>query len=81
MDKDVFQELAPVVASTLGIDRQRVLPETSAPDVEGWDSLNHFRLTTAVEMHFSIRLTMEEVMSLENVGDLAALVFKHRSAA
>ena len=75
---NVFPMLASVVAETLGIDEERVVPELSAETVEEWDSLNHLRLITAVEKQFHIRLSMEEVMSLANVGDLAQAVVNHQ---
>ena len=78
MMDELFDELASVIAGTLGIDRARVRPELSAEAVDEWDSLNHLRLITAVEKHFAIRMTMEEVMSLANVGDLATIVVGHQ---
>lgn len=78
---DCFPELAKVVAETLGIDLQRVTPDLNADAVDTWDSLSHLRLITAVEKHFDFRMTMEEVMSLGNVGDLAVVVSRHLGTA
>lgn len=78
MSDELFDELALVIAETLGIDRARVTPELSAEAVDQWDSLNHLRLITAVESQFAIRMTMEEVISMASVGDLAAVVGRHR---
>ncbi len=49
-------------------------PETTANDVEGWDSLSHVNLIMAVENRFNIRFSQKEVMSFKNVGDLARCV-------
>ena len=43
-------------------------------DVPGWDSLNHLRLITAVENEFSIRLTMNQIRSIESLGDIVSAV-------
>ena len=43
---------------------------TSAPDVEGWDSLTHINLIVAIEREFKIRFTTAEVQGMKNVGDL-----------
>jgi acyl carrier protein len=48
--------------------------ETTAADVEGWDSLNHIDLIVAVERRFRVKFTTREVTSLRNVGELASLV-------
>ncbi len=49
-------------------------PETTANDIEGWDSLSHINLIRAVETHFNIRFKAKEVLSFKNVGDLANCV-------
>jgi len=56
-----------------------IRPEMTAADVEAWDSLSHFNLIDAVEREFKVRFTTAEVTSLQNVGDLAALVEKKQA--
>lgn len=48
--------------------------ETTASDVEGWDSLSHLRLLIFVEKEFSIALEGAEATRLKNVGDLVSLI-------
>jgi acyl carrier protein len=47
-----------------------VRPETTANDVDGWDSLSHVNLILAVEKGFGIRFTQTELLTFKNVGDL-----------
>lgn len=47
-----------------------VSAETTADDVDGWDSLSHITLISAVEAHFQIEFSRREVARLKNVGDL-----------
>jgi acyl carrier protein len=49
-------------------------PEMTASDVEGWDSITHLDLITAVEGEFNIEINGFDVMGLQNVGDLEKLV-------
>jgi acyl carrier protein len=49
-----------------------VVPETTADDVDGWDSLSHVNLVTAIEAQFKIRFTAKELLTQKNVGDLRA---------
>jgi acyl carrier protein len=49
-------------------------PQTSADDVEEWDSLMHVTLVVAVEKSFGIRFRVGEVEATENVGEFANLI-------
>ena len=51
-------------------DDLTIARETTAADVEGWDSLMHVRLMLAVEKAFGVRFSSSEVASMHNVGDL-----------
>lgn len=53
-----------------------ITPETTADDVEEWDSLSHIRLIVAVERAFGIKFANAEIESLENVGDLIDAIDK-----
>jgi len=48
--------------------------QTTAADVDGWDSLSHIRLILAVEKEFGVRFAASEVGMLKNVGELVALI-------
>ena len=48
--------------------------ETTAADVDEWDSLMHVNLILAAEREFSIRFTSTEVAQLLDVGGLVDLI-------
>ena len=45
-----------------------VKPETTADDIEDWDSLEHINLVVAIENYFNIKFNMNEVTTMKNVG-------------
>lgn len=50
-----------------------ITPETTADDIDGWDSMRHINIVVAVEAKFGIRFHAAELESLRNVGDLVSL--------
>ncbi len=70
----IDERVLEILEDVLGVAPEEVTEETSAADVDRWDSLHHLRLITAIEDELGISFTMEEVESLKNVGDLNRLV-------
>jgi acyl carrier protein len=48
--------------------------ETTADDIDAWDSLSHMNLVMAIEMEFNIRFALGELQTLKNVGNLSDLI-------
>lgn len=51
--------------------------ETTAADIEEWDSVLHIRLILAIEEAFGIRFSTTEVGDLTSVGDLVDRIEAH----
>lgn len=48
--------------------------ETTAADIEDWDSLAQITLLVAIEKEFKINLSLDEVKMLRNVGDMLDII-------
>tara|TARA_B100001059_G_scaffold235948_1_gene283830 strand:- start:2035 stop:2298 length:264 start_codon:yes stop_codon:yes gene_type:complete len=44
--------------------------ETTANDVDEWDSLSHILLVVAIEKNFQIEFTAKEIQDFKNVGEM-----------
>jgi len=69
-DAEIMPRLVEVVRAVFDNESLAISPDTSAEDVEEWDSVQHIRLILAVEDAFGIRFSTSEVMDLQVVGDL-----------
>ena len=48
--------------------------QTTANDVEGWDSLMQMNLIEMIEDEFGMRFDMDEVVGMENVGVMVDII-------
>lgn len=72
----ILQEIGEVMADVFDLDDLTITEETSAKDIEEWDSLSHIRLVVSIEREFNIKFSNSEIEGLKNVGDLVALIEK-----
>ena len=76
--EEIYQRLNEVFRDVFDDDSIEVNEDTTAADIEDWDSLNHITLIDAVESEFGVRFTMGEVSGMKNVGEMAQII-KERS--
>jgi len=68
--EELLSALTTLFRDVLENDAIVLTDETTANDIEEWDSLNHIQLVVAVEKHFNIRFTAKEIQSWKNIGSL-----------
>ncbi len=74
--EEIFERLNGVFRDVFDDDSIEVNPNTTADDIEDWDSLNHITLIDAVESEFGVKFTMGEVSGMKNVGEMAEIIQK-----
>ena len=72
--EEIYQRLNEVFRDVFDDDSIEVNADTTAADIEDWDSLNHITLIDAVESEFGVRFTMGEVSGMKNVGEMAQII-------
>jgi acyl carrier protein len=72
----IYSKLATVFREVFDEDDLELEPETTADDVDGWDSLSHIRLVLAVSKAFGIKFSASEIGGLKNVGEFVELIRK-----
>jgi acyl carrier protein len=73
---DILAKVQEVFRDELEVEDLVLTDETTADDVEEWDSLSHVQLVVALEKAFGIKFTSREILSWDNVGDLVDCISK-----
>lgn len=76
----IHDQLTAVFRKVFNDEAINITRETTARDIQGWDSITHLDLITEVEQSFGVEITGFEVMRLKNVGDLIDLLEEKRSS-
>jgi acyl carrier protein len=71
---EIYEKLTDVFRDVFDDEDLTPTAETTADDVEEWDSLSHIRLMLSVEKAFGVRFSTVELGGLKSVGDLAGLI-------
>ena len=66
----IFEKLNFIFIDTFDDQTIKINNETSAKDIDQWDSLAQIRLVLAIQKEFNIEFTLNEVTSFQNVGDM-----------
>lgn len=57
-------------------DNQKIVisDAMTANDVEEWDSLSHIELIINIESEFNLKLTVDDIINLKNVGEMVTMI-------
>ena len=72
--EEVFATLNEVFQDVFDDESITVNEETTADDIEDWDSLEHINLIAAVEQEFGMKFTMGQGVTMKNVGEMAEII-------
>jgi len=67
---DILSKINEVFVDVLDNEELVIVEETTASDVEEWDSLTHIQLVVGIEKKFGIRFTSAEIQKWNNVGEM-----------
>ncbi|MBF0176683.1 MAG: acyl carrier protein [Magnetococcales bacterium] len=73
-EEKIYQVLTPIFRDVFDDPQLEVTRELCADDVPEWDSLSNIQMVVAVEQHFKIRFTTQELSSNRHVGDFVAMI-------
>lgn len=71
---DILTKAGQIIRDTIGCGPVAITRATRAMDIRGWDSLSHTMVLMQLEEGFGVRLPMDRVLRLGNVGEMADLI-------
>lgn len=66
-----------LVSDAFGLERSEITEELTPDKVDGWDSMNHLKLISAIECEYGISLSMSEIQSMLSIGEIKTIVAAH----
>ena len=70
----VFERMAQCIARALEVPLGAVVPDKSALDFDGWDSVTHTYVLLALEQEFGTEMPIERTLGAANLAELAAVI-------
>jgi acyl carrier protein len=74
MNEAIASKLVLIFRDILDDETIVIWPNTTADDIDGWDSFSHIRLVLAVERAFKVKFSAKEINSLKDVGEFISLI-------
>ena len=72
--QEVLAKVTEIFRDVLDEDSIMLKPETTADDIDEWDSLTHIQLVVAIEKFFKIRFNSGEISGFKNVGEMCEAI-------
>ncbi len=71
MNRDeILSKVNEAFVSVLEHDNFTLTDQTTADDVDGWESITHMMIISEVEKQFGIKFKLMDLMNMNNIGDL-----------
>lgn len=70
LKKEILMKLNEIFIDIFDDPNLQINSNTSAEDIEDWDSLEHINLIWAIERKFKIKFEIEEINQFQNVGQM-----------
>ncbi len=67
--KEIFEKLTEIFRDVMDNDEILLEENTTAEDIEEWDSLAHVQLIEKIQAVFGVKFSAKEMMSWDDVGE------------
>ncbi len=72
-----LEKIQPIFRDIFDDEELVVTEETTAADVDDWDSFAQMQIVMGIESMFGIKFSTDEVTGFKNVGDVVQAIDRH----
>ncbi len=76
MREQVYERLTKVFREMFDDETITLNDNTTAKDVDGWDSLNYMSLIMEIENEFEMKFSIKDILSMQNVGEMVDIILE-----
>lgn len=69
-----------IIAEIIEVDNNKIDEDTAIGDFPNWDSMGQLIIITSLEKEFDIKFDPEDIMDLEDVGDMISAIEDYTNA-
>ena len=73
-ENDLTARVCRIIAEVFSLPEDRVTPQTTAADIEPWDSMGHLMLVLQIEQEFETQLEPEETERMDSAANVAQIL-------
>lgn len=77
--EEIFEKLNKIFEEEFEEEDICLNDQTTAEDIEDWDSLAQINLVVKIESVFKVKFKMQEIYSWENVGQMVDMIVEKTS--
>ena len=74
--EEILEKVNDIFHDVFDDETIEVVEETTAADIEDWDSLTHITLISEIESEFGFTFSMKDVLGMQNVGEMLDIIEK-----
>ena len=74
--EEVFSRLTKIFREVFDDENIELREDTTAVDIDDWDSFEHVNLIVGIEDEFSLKIPADRVLAIQNVGEMADLILE-----
>ena len=76
--EEILEKLTEIFEEVFDEEGIVITEETTADDIDDWDSLTHITLISAVEEEFDMKFAMKDVIGMKNIGEMIDILLKEQ---